>query len=84
MSNGNSDRKQPPSHRLYVYHDDDHYTEVGAVWPHRNGEGFNITIKEGLAIAPGAKLVAYKNEPREQRDEREQRDDRNERNRGRR
>lgn len=28
-----------------------HWTEVGVVWKHNNGDGFNLDITEGLAIS---------------------------------
>ena len=28
-----------------------YWRDVGAVWPHKNGNGFDITIYEGLAVS---------------------------------
>lgn len=35
-----------PTHRLYIVTgegDKTHWQEIGAAWPHRDGEGFSIT-----------------------------------------
>lgn len=45
MSN---ETNRKPTHRLYVVTgegDKANWTEIGAAWPHRDGEGFNITSK---------------------------------------
>ena len=26
------------------------YTRIGTVWPHENGQGFNLQINEGLSV----------------------------------
>lgn len=65
-----------PSHRIYVQHDDDgkFKTEVGAVWPHSTGEGFNITLKPGIYIGGDTRIVCFKNDPERARERREERD----------
>lgn len=47
-----------PSHKAYLVIDPKEgserkarWLEVGAVWPHKNGEGFDLTIPEGLAVS---------------------------------
>jgi len=47
-----------PSHIAYVVTDPKEGTdrkpiwrEVGAVWPHKNGSGFDIVIPEGIAVS---------------------------------
>lgn len=61
-----SEAKQRPSHRLYVQHDADNReskdrTEVGAIWPHKSGGGFGITIKRGISLSSlnGTRIVAF-------------------------
>ena len=38
------------------------WTEVGAVWPHKNGEGFDLVITEGISVH--GRVVIRKNEPK--------------------
>lgn len=47
-----------PSHKAYLVIDPKEgserkarWLEVGAVWPHKNGEGFDLTIPNGLAVS---------------------------------
>jgi hypothetical protein len=47
-----------PSHIAYVVTDAKEGTDrkpiwrdVGAVWPHKNGSGFDIVIPEGIAVS---------------------------------
>lgn len=56
MSEGNR-----PSHRLVIYHGEDtkNSTEVGAAWPHKNGPGLSIVIKEGVSLS-GNRLNLFK------------------------
>lgn len=28
-----------------------HWVEVGAVWPHKNGQGFDLVLPKGLAVS---------------------------------
>jgi len=45
--------KKRPSHRLVMQHDPDkpkNQTEIGALWPHKQGGGFSVTLRRGLAI----------------------------------
>jgi hypothetical protein len=42
-----------PTHRIYIVNGEGKkasWTEVGAAWPNRDGEGFSITNKLGLPI----------------------------------
>lgn len=46
-----------PSHHAYLVQDADEaagrkarWTEVGAVWPHKNGEGFDLVLPPGLSV----------------------------------
>lgn len=51
MSEGKE--KKRPSHRLVMQHDPDNsknQTEIGALWPHKQGGGFSVTLRRGLAI----------------------------------
>lgn len=45
--------KNRPTHRLVMFHGDDskNYTEVGAMWPLKKGNGFSILIKAGISVA---------------------------------
>jgi hypothetical protein len=47
-----------PTHRAYVVPETEqgsdkkpHWTEVGAVWPHGKGEGFDLVLPPGLAVS---------------------------------
>jgi hypothetical protein len=74
-----SDAKRLPSHRLYLQHDsekdDSPQTEVGALWPHSKGGGFNVTLRRGLSIAQleGTRLVAFTIDHEREARQREQR-----------
>lgn len=35
------------------------YTEVGSAWPHKNGKGFNIVLRPGLAVVGRLVLFEY-------------------------
>ncbi len=45
-----------PSHRAYLVStpkkegDKAIWTEVGAVWPHKNGGGFDLFVREGISL----------------------------------
>jgi len=45
-----------PTHRAYVVStpkkdgDKGIWREVGAVWPHKNGNGFDVLIHEGISV----------------------------------
>lgn len=46
-----------PTHRAYLVPETEsdaakksHWVEVGAVWPHSNGNGFNLVLPAGLAV----------------------------------
>ena len=47
-----------PTHTAYVVIDPKdgsdrkaQWIEVGAVWPHRNGQGFDLVIPEGISLS---------------------------------
>jgi len=46
-----------PSHRAYVVStpkkegDKGIWTEIGAIWPHKNGNGFDLVIREGISVS---------------------------------
>lgn len=45
-----------PTHRAYLVENagDDRkprWTEIGAVWPHKNGDGFDVVLPPGLSAA---------------------------------
>lgn len=53
------DKKQPrrPSHSVYIVEgegDKAQWTEIGAMWAHDDGEGFNLNLK---AIPTSGRLV---------------------------
>lgn len=59
-----TEEKRRPSHRIVIQHDadnDKNQTEVGALWPHKQGGGFGLTIKRGISIASlqGVRLNAF-------------------------
>jgi hypothetical protein len=45
-----------PSHRAYVVStpknetDKGFWREVGVVWPHKSGKGFDVVIHEGMSV----------------------------------
>jgi hypothetical protein len=45
-----------PTHVAYVVTDSKeegkkgYWREIGAVWPHKNGEGFDLVIPEGISV----------------------------------
>ena len=45
-----------PTHRAYVVSTPNKegekafWTEIGSVWPHKNGKGFDVVIREGLSV----------------------------------
>lgn len=45
-----------PTHRAYVVStpkkegEKGMWTEIGAVWPHKNGKGFDVVIREGVSV----------------------------------
>jgi hypothetical protein len=55
---GKTMSKQQPSHNAYVVTDPKEGSEkkafwhrVGTVWPHKNGNGFDLVIPEGLSVS---------------------------------
>lgn len=78
----NDNGKRLPSHRLMLQHeaDDDRspQTEVGALWPHKQGGGYSITLRRGIAVqlVEGVRLVAFKIDHEAERERRQQRNDR--------
>lgn len=58
-----------PTHSAYVVSDPKEgsdrkaiWHEVGAVWPHRNGEGFDLIIPAGLSVS-GRVVITRRKEP---------------------
>lgn len=48
-----------PTHTLWMVEGEDKnatWTELGALWPHAKGDGFNLNLKV-LPNVPGARLV---------------------------
>jgi hypothetical protein len=51
-----------PSHRVYAVTKNGkqrYWTAIGAVWPHADGEGFNVKL-DYLPLIPGAEIVIRK------------------------
>jgi hypothetical protein len=40
--------------------------EVGAIWPHKNGKGFDLVIPEGISVA--GRIVCVERKDKEQAD----------------
>lgn len=44
-----------PTHKAYVVNEakdgSTYWREVGAVWPHKKGNGFDITIFDGISVS---------------------------------
>ena len=44
-----------PSHKAYVVNEGEdgksYWREVGAVWPHKNGGGFDVVIPPGISVS---------------------------------
>ena len=62
-----------PTHHAYLVEDAPEgsdrkarWTKVGAVWPHKNGSGFDLVIPAGLAVS--GRIVCMP--PREETDDR--------------
>lgn len=53
--NGNG-KKAQPSHRLYLVQDRPNgkpfWIEIGAAWPHKDGDGFGIRLNGQLTMRP--------------------------------
>jgi len=67
-----TDRKpNRPSHTLYMVEgekDDAVWTEIGALWAHQKGNGFNLSLK-ALPMARDARLVILPRKAKEQTDQ---------------
>jgi hypothetical protein len=57
-----------PTHKAYIVNEGkngkSYWRDVGAVWPHKNGNGFDITIYEGLAVS--GRIVCTEPKPKEE------------------
>lgn len=58
-----------PTHRAYVVPETEkgsdkksHWTEVGAVWPHGKGGGFDLVLPPGLAVTGRVVCMPVANE----------------------
>lgn len=59
-----AEEKRKPSHRLIMQHDPDNdksQTEVGALWPHKQGGGFTVSLRRGISISAlqGVRINAF-------------------------
>jgi len=57
-----SKNTNPPSHRVYAVTKNgksNYWQAIGAVWPHADGEGFNLKL-DYLPLDPGADIVIRK------------------------
>lgn len=58
-----------PSMRAYVIQENKtaaakpFWVEVGAVWPHQNGTGFDLVIPEGLSVTGRVVCIEPKTKP---------------------
>jgi len=62
-----------PTHNAYVVpkpkEDSDKkaiWHQVGAVWPHKNGNGFDVVITEGISVTGRIVCTERKEPPKEQ------------------
>ena len=56
-----------PTHIAYVVTkgkegSKDNWHEVGAVWPHKNGKGFDLVIPDGISLS--GRVTIRENEPK--------------------
>jgi hypothetical protein len=61
-----------PTHTAYVVTDRKEGSErkaqwhpVGAIWPHKNGNGFDLVIPAGISVAGRIVCVERKDEPQD-------------------
>ncbi|MEM7127022.1 MAG: hypothetical protein AAF702_11880 [Chloroflexota bacterium] len=69
LTNNDTKTTNQPSHLLYDIEDSSksdktYWTRIGAMWPHKDGKGFNIQLKF-LPVSGGGKLVIREYEPKE-------------------
>lgn len=64
--------KPKPTHKAYVVTKPKEgkdgkaiWHEVGAVWPHKNGKGFDIVITEGISVKGRIVCTERKEKPKE-------------------
>ena len=58
-----------PTHRAFIVRnfqtdkgeEKSHWTDIGSVWPHKDGKGFDVTLK---AFPVDGRLVIRPNEPK--------------------
>jgi hypothetical protein len=66
-----TEKKSLPSHRAYVVSspkkdgDRAFWHEVGVVWPHKNGNGFDVVIHEGMALHGRIVCMEPKDKPKD-------------------
>jgi len=57
-----------PTHRAYIVQDPkteggkSRWIEIGSVWPHKNGNGFDLVIPEALSVTGRIVCVEPKDE----------------------
>lgn len=61
-----------PTHKAYIVTNSKEggdgkgiWHEVGAVWPHKNGNGFDVVITEGLCVSGRIVCTERKEKPKE-------------------
>jgi hypothetical protein len=61
-------KSKHPSHKVFIVEkygeDESFWTEVGAVWTHADGQGFNLVPKKGIAITGPVTIRTVKDEDR--------------------
>lgn len=62
--------KNTPSHKMYrvikgrTEHDKDIWTEIAALWQHKDGNGMSVKFKANEAYVPGAEYVIRRDRQR--------------------
>jgi hypothetical protein len=63
-------QSKKPTHEVFIVEeygeDQSVWTKVGAAWPHKNGQGFNLQLKPGLAVSGKIIVWPVKEKPAEE------------------
>lgn len=60
-----------PTHRAYLVNErgeNADFLEIGAAWPNKDGKGFNIVLKSGLAVSGQITLREIDAKPKGEQD----------------
>ena len=59
-------KSRHPTHKAFIVEkfgdDDSFWTEIGAVWTHEDGKGYNLSIKKGLCVSGQIVIRTVKDE----------------------